>query len=139
MTGNEKHLFLVFENLFKIKSECSSDILCGCGIPDITLKQIGYLKIIDRYGEITFSKLAEVTSNSKPTISEMINKFIQMECVYKKRSPEDGRVFHICLTEKGQTICRCEQHALSRLTQKMAYSLTEEELKMLINILEKVK
>jgi hypothetical protein len=28
---------------------------------------------------------------------------------------------------------------LSRLTQKMAYSLTEEELKMLINILEKVK
>ena len=139
MTGNKEHLFLVFENLFKIKSECSSEILCGCGLPDITLKQIGYLKIIDRHGEITFSKLAEVTSNSKPTISEMINKFIQMECVYKKRSPEDGRVFNICLTEKGQTICRCEQHALFQLTEKLSYSLTEDEMRTLVMILEKVK
>jgi len=139
MTGNNEHLFLIFENLFKIKSECSSEILCGCGLPDITLKQIGYLKIIDRYGEITFSKLAEVTSNSKPTISEMINKFIQMECVYKKRSLQDGRVFHICLTEKGQTICRCEQKALFQLTEKMNYSLTEDEIKTVVRILKKVK
>ncbi|MBP1908481.1 DNA-binding MarR family transcriptional regulator [Methanolobus bombayensis] len=130
---------MIFENLFKIKSECSSEILCGCGLPDITLKQIGYLKVIDSYGEITFSKLAEVTSNSKPTISEMINKFIRMECVYKKKSPDDGRVFHICLTEKGQTICRSEQRALFQLTEKMMYSLTDDEVKMLVGILEKVK
>jgi DNA-binding MarR family transcriptional regulator len=139
MTGNNEHLFLIFENLFKIKSECSSEILCGCGLPDITLKQIGYLKIIDMHGEITFSKLAEVTRNSKPTISEMINNFIRMECVYKKRSPSDGRVFHICLTEKGQTICRCEQKALFQLTEKVTYSLTDDELKTLVSILEKVK
>jgi DNA-binding MarR family transcriptional regulator len=136
---NEEHLFLIFENLFKIKNECSSEILCECGIPDITLKQIGYLKIIDRHEEITFSKLAEVTRNSKPTISEMINKFVHMECVYKKRSPEDGRVFHICLTEKGQAICRCEQKALFQLTEKMIYSLTEDEIKTLVSILNKIK
>lgn len=137
--GNQEHLFVIFENLFKMKNECSSGILCECGLPDITLKQVRYLRVIDEHGEITFSKLAEVTRNSKPTISEMINKFVQMECVYKKQSPEDGRIFYICLTEKGKRICRSEQNALLQLTERMAYTLDEGEMRTLIQILEKVR
>ncbi|WP_410509550.1 MarR family winged helix-turn-helix transcriptional regulator [Methanosarcina hadiensis] len=138
MTAKE-HLFIVFENLIKIKSECSCEIFSECGISDITVKQIGYLKVIDEHGEVTFSSLAKITRNSKPTITEMVNKFVKMECVYREKCPDDGRIFYIRLTEKGQRIARAEESALLRVIEKMADSLNEEEIEALIRILGKVK
>jgi DNA-binding MarR family transcriptional regulator len=112
MMARKEHLFIVFENLIKIKSECSCKIFSECGLSDITLKQIGYLKTIDEHGEVTFSKLAQITKNSKPTITEMVNKFVRMECVYREKCPDDGRIFYIRLTRKGQEIVRAEERAL---------------------------
>lgn len=139
MTAKKEHLFVVFENLIKIKSECSCEILSECGVSDITVKQIGYLKAIDEHGEVTFSRLAKITRNSKPTITETINKFVKMEYVYREKSSEDGRIFYIRLTETGQRIARAEESALLRLIDKMANSLDEKEIETLIRILEKIK
>ncbi|KKG10676.1 MarR family winged helix-turn-helix transcriptional regulator [Methanosarcina sp. 2.H.A.1B.4] len=138
MTEKKEHLFIVFENLVKIKSECSCEIFSECGLSDITVKQIGYLRVIDEHGEVTFSRLAKITRNSKPTITEMVNKFLKMECVYKEKSSDDGRIFYIRLTEKGQRIARAEENALLKVIEKMADSLDEKEIDTLINILEKV-
>lgn len=132
-------MFLVFENLIKIKSECSCQIFSECGLSDITLKQVEYLKAIDGYEEVTFSRLAKITRNSKPTITEMINKFVKMECVYRERSQDDGRIFYIRLTEKGRMIARAEESALLQVIEKMVNSLDENELDMLINILGKLR
>lgn len=132
-------MFLVFENLIKIKSECSCQIFSECGLSDITLKQVEYLKAIDEYEEVTFSRLAKITRNSKPTITEMINKFVKMECVYRERSQDDGRIFYIRLTEKGRMIARAEESALLQVIEKMVNSLDENELDMLINILGKLR
>ncbi|AKB72805.1 Transcriptional regulator, MarR family [Methanosarcina mazei C16] len=132
-------MFIVFENLIKIKSECSCEIFSECGISDITVKQIGYLKAIDEHGEVTFSRLAKITKNSKPTITEMVNKFVRMECVYREKCPEDGRIFYIRLTEKGQRIARAEESSLLRVIEKMAESLNEKEIETLIRILGKIR
>ncbi len=139
MMEKKEHLFLVFENLIKIKSECSCQIFSECGLSDITLKQVEYLKAIDEYEEVTFSRLAKITRNSKPTITEMINKFVKMECVYRERSQDDGRIFYIRLTEKGQTIAHAEEHALSQVIERIANSLDEKEMDMLIKILGKIR
>jgi len=139
MIEKKEHLFIVFENLIKIKSECSCEIFSECGLSDITVKQIGYLKVIDEYEEVTFSRLAKITKNSKPTITEMINKFAKMECVYREKSPDDGRIYYIRLTEKGQMIARAEHKALMKLIEKIAESLDENEMYTLIKILEKVR
>ncbi|PAV10650.1 MarR family transcriptional regulator [Methanosarcina spelaei] len=139
MMEKKERLFIVFENLIKIRSECSCQIFSECGLSDITLKQIGYLKVIDECGEVTFSKLARITSNSKPTITEMINKFIKMECVYREKCQDDGRIFYIRLTEKGQMLARAEETALLKVIERMANSLNEKELDKLIEILRKVR
>lgn len=139
MKEKKEHLFIVFENLVKIKSECSCQIFSECGLSDITLKQIGYLKAIDECGEATFSKLAKVTRNSKPTITEMVNKFVKMECVYREKSQDDGRIFYIHLTEKGQMIAHAEENALLQVIDKITNSLDENEMDMLIKILGKIR
>jgi DNA-binding MarR family transcriptional regulator len=105
----------------------------------MTVRQIAYLKVIDEQGEITFSRLAEITKNSKPTITEMINRFVRMECVYREPCPDDGRCQYICLTGKGKKIAGAEHAALQQVIEQMADSLDEDELDLLLGILQKVR
>ncbi len=139
MQEKNGHLLLIMENLIRIKDECSDEIFSECGLSDLTVKQVSYLKTIDENGEVTFSRLAEITRNSKPTITEMINKFVRKECVYRQRCPDDGRILYIHLTEKGKKIAQSEENALQRVIERMVNSLDEHELDLLIGILQKVR
>ena len=139
MKDAEEHLAEAFRNLFRLKNECSCSIFSECGLSDMTVKQIAYLRVIDEQGEVTFSRLAEITQTSKPTVTEMINKCVRMECVYRERCPDDGRIQYIRLTDKGRMIATAEQAALHRLIGRMMDSLDEHERDLLIRILEKVR
>jgi DNA-binding MarR family transcriptional regulator len=139
MMEREEHLFEVFENILRIRDECSSNIFSECGLSDMTVRQIAYLKAIDGQGEVTFSGLAEITKNSKPTITEMVNRFEKMECAYRQKSSDDGRILFIRLTEKGQKVAKAEHYALRRVIGRMADLLDEDEMDLLIGILEKVR
>ena len=139
MVDREEHLFEVIENLLRLKNECSCTIFSECGLSDLTVRQIAYLKAIAEEDEVTFSRLAEITHNSKPTITEMINKFVRMECVYREPCPDDGRILYIRLTDKGQKIAKADYHALRLMIERMMNSLDEDETDLLIGILQKVR
>jgi DNA-binding MarR family transcriptional regulator len=139
MIDREEHLLEVFENLIRIKNECSCTVFSECGLSEMTVKQIAYLKAIDEQGEVTFSRLAEITRNSKPTITEMINKFVRMDCVYRQRCPDDGRILYIHLTDKGKKVAQAEKYALRQMIERMVHSLDEHELDLLAEILRKVR
>jgi DNA-binding MarR family transcriptional regulator len=139
MMERKEHLFEVLDNLIRIRNECSCTIFSECGLADMTVKQIAYLKVIDEQGEVTFSRLAEITRNSKPTITEMINRFVRMECVYREHCPDDGRILYIRLTEKGQKIAQAGQASLRQVIERMMDSLDEHEQELLIEILQKIR
>jgi DNA-binding MarR family transcriptional regulator len=139
MMGRDEHLLEMLEHLLMIKNECSCSIFSECGLSDMTVKQIAYLKVISEQGDVTFSRLAEITKNSKPTITEMVNKFVRMECVYREPSRDDGRILYIRLTDKGRKIAKAEEDALRRVIERMIDSLDEHELDLLIGILQKVR
>src|SRR5512136_362424 len=139
MTESNEQLFLIFDNLSRLRNECSCGIFSECGLSEMTVKQVHYLRTIDENGEVTFSRLAEITRTSKPTITETINKFVRMDCVYRQPCSDDGRIQYIRLTEKGQMIARAEQQALRRVIRQMMESLDEHEIEVLISILGKVR
>ena len=139
MTEREEGLFAAVENLVRITRECSCTIVSECGLSEITVKQAAYLKVIDEQGEVTFSRLAEVTGTAKPTVTEMINRCARMACVYRERSPDDGRIQYIRLTEKGRAVARAERAAVRRTIERMMNSLDDQETERLIEILEKVR
>jgi DNA-binding MarR family transcriptional regulator len=139
MMERDEHLLNVLERLLMMKNECSCSIFSECGLSDMTVKQIAYLKVIDEQGDVTFSRLAEITKNSKPTITEMVNRFVRMECVYREPSRDDGRILYIRLTDRGKKIAEAEENALRRVIERMVNSLDEDELDLLIGILEKVR
>ena len=45
MMDREVQLFDEVEKLFRIRNECSCRIFSECGLPDMTVKQIAYLKV----------------------------------------------------------------------------------------------
>lgn len=138
MTRDEQ-LLETLEHLLMMKNECSCSIFSECGLSDMTMKQIAYLKAIDEQGDVTFSRLAEITKNSKPTITEMVNKFVRMECVYREACCDDRRILYIRLTDKGKKIAQAERYALRRVIERMIDTLDEKELDLLIGVLEKVR
>ncbi|NYT07522.1 MAG: MarR family transcriptional regulator [Methanomicrobiales archaeon] len=139
MNQQKEHLVELFDHLLGVKNECSCTIFSECGLPDMTVKQIAYLKTIDDQGDVTFSRLAEITRFSKPTITEMVNKFVRMECVYRERSTDDRRVLFIRLTEKGRRIARADRDALHMVIERMMDSLDATEQDLLIRMLEKAR
>ncbi|MHB8052873.1 MAG: MarR family winged helix-turn-helix transcriptional regulator [Methanoregula sp.] len=139
MMERDEHLREVLDHLLMMKNECSCSIFSECGLSDMTVKQIAYLKVIDEQVDVTFSRFAEITKNSKPTITEMVNRFVRMECVYREPCRNDGRILYIRLTDKGKKIAQAEQAALCRVIERMIDSLDERELDLLIGILQKVR
>jgi len=138
MSARVEHLVEVFDRLMAIKNECSSEIFSECGLTDLTVTQITYLQAIDEHHDVTFSRLAEITRNSKPTVTEMVNRFVRMECAYRQKCPDDGRVTYIRLTEKGRMIANAEQNALHRMIERIVRALDENEVDLLLEILKKV-
>jgi DNA-binding MarR family transcriptional regulator len=139
MDETEEQMREALWELLKIKNECSCTVFSECGLSDMTVKQIAYLRIIDEHGEVTFSRLAEITGTSKPTVTEMINKCVRMECAYREQSPDDRRIQYIRLTDKGRMIAQAEQAALRRVAERMISALDEQERDLLIGILRKVR
>jgi DNA-binding MarR family transcriptional regulator len=62
-----------------------------------------------------------------------------MECVYRERCPDDGRILYIRLTEKGRKIAKCEHFALRLMIERMVNSLDTYEMDLLTEILQKVR
>lgn len=139
MTEKQEILCNALEKLFAMKNRCSSELFYECNLSNFTVKQLEYLRIIDEYENMTFSMLSIITKNSKPTITEIINKFIKMKVVIREKSVDDGRVYYIRLTEKGQTVARIEKNSIIKLLDKMSKSLNEDEMELFVRILNKIE
>ena len=107
-------------------------------ISELTLKQIEYLKKFDERENTTISQLAEELGLSKPTVTEMVKKFIRLNYVQKEQCSHDARVYYLFLTEKGKIIARLEQITNDNFVKKVESCLSEEEIDLLIEIFLKI-
>ncbi len=131
-------LYEAYLNLLELNDACSASVCSECQNNDLTRRQIYYLRVIDSQEDMTASRLADITSNSKPTITELVNRLIAGDCVYKEKSSKDRRVCYIHLTPKGKKIARSEELTQLRLVEHIEKSLTEDEVNTLIELLNKL-
>lgn len=132
-------LFSVFNSFMRIKTECRFCVVDKYNVSELTLKQIEYLKIFDENEYVTISQLAEDLKLSKPSITEMVKKFIKLDCVKKEQCNHDARVYYLFLTERGKGVARFEQIANEDFIRRVENCLCEEDVSLLIELLVKVK
>lgn len=133
----EQQLLEAYSRLVELKCLSTHKFDSECQLKDLTIKQIEYLKIIDAHEYITISTLAREVNNSKPTVTEMVKKFIAIDCVYKVKCNDDARKSYLKLTDRGVKISRMEQHVLEAVVAKMITKLSQEEIISLIYLLDK--
>ncbi|MCK8060368.1 MULTISPECIES: MarR family winged helix-turn-helix transcriptional regulator [unclassified Fusibacter] len=137
MKSNDE-LIRGISNLSKLKGRCYTKMLEDLKLSEMSLKQINYLKVFHEHQAITTSQLAEMLNLSKPTVTEMVKKFIKNDYVVKQSCPEDGRVFYLKLTEKGKHLATLDELTAKYLASTIESRLSEEDLEVLISVLKKL-
>lgn len=132
------NLFKAFNRFMYIKTECRYNVIKKHNISELSLKQIQYLKKFDRPKYVTISQLAAELGLSKPTVTEMVKKFIRLDYIQKEQCTRDARVYYLFLTEKGRMIARLEEIANEQFIKRVKNSLDEDDINLLIEILLKV-
>lgn len=138
MKEMEQHLFELFGRIFDIGSDSRKREENKCQMSNLTDCQKNYLQIIDKNEPLTSGEFAKLICVSKPTVSQLINRFIKSGYVIKESCPTDKRVCYIRMTDKGRQIARIEEHVKIEVVQYIQTNLTEQELNQLIEILEKL-
>ncbi|MDD3027114.1 MAG: MarR family winged helix-turn-helix transcriptional regulator [Erysipelotrichaceae bacterium] len=136
--GNKDKLIVAFAHLMELQGSCSYETMSTLNIADLTIKQIEYITMMDKIECLTTSSLARELNLSKPTVTEMVKKFIYLDCVYKVQCSKDKRVSYIRLTPKGKTIANIERVKMEKLIELMIGSLEEADIETLVRILNKI-
>lgn len=98
-----------------------------------------YLKEIYRRKETTLTELADHFDLSKPTVNEVINRFIENGFVKKRRSTEDKRVSYIYLTDMGRTLASTNTLESNRAVEKIFDTLSKKDIIQLVKIFDKFR
>ncbi len=132
---------LVYHAVVKLGSlgkECNLELSQRLGMAELQLNQIHYLKIIDRTVELTFSRFAQILGVTKPSVTEIVNKLIKVDCVRKVQSAVDGRIYFIELTEKGRNIAQLTSLAEQKLVDIILSKLSEDEITQFVDLVRKL-
>jgi DNA-binding MarR family transcriptional regulator len=104
---------------------------------------IGEMHLLETVGKNnnngkTISDLAQAHNVTLPSMTIAVNKLVRKEYVVKEKSPHDGRVVYVRLTQKGLRIDRIHQYFLRRMVDEVAKEMSAHEKEVLIHGMEKL-
>ncbi len=86
-----------------------------------------YLLVIHSLQRPNFSQIAEKLSLTKPAVSAIIRKLINMKLVEKLQSTEDKRIYYVDLTTKGKCILQGDKAVYRWVTDTIKDIATDEK------------
>ena len=132
MTNEEVRLSL--NKFLKMYFNACREVYDEINFERITGTQFKYLKAIHKKQEITLTELAEMFHVSKPSMNEVITKFLSSNLVAKKPSENDKRSSYIYLTETGKLLATTNMLESQRAVKKILEKLSEEEVATLTSL-----
>ena len=105
---------------------------------NLTITQLHYLHAIEELEAPTFKQIVEKFKVQKSTVTDIVDRLIARNLVYKKQSDEDLRIFNLYLTEKGKELLKMESQGYYYFANKMTKCLAEDETQLFLRLLEKI-
>lgn len=100
--------------------------------------EMGVLNILAATpGPHTSVMLAEMLGVSKPMITAHLTSLVEKGYVVKERSREDGRVYHVILTEKGQALVERAKEEMGLQIAALEEALGQEDFQMLLSLAQR--
>ena len=136
---DQKELVLdALRKLHELMSACNSEVTDQLGVCGLKAAQVQQLKIIANNKGLTFGRFAEILNITRPSVTEIVNKLIQMGCVKKNKSEEDGRIFYLETTENGTKIAKQDYLRDRIIADKIFEVLDETEIYIFTRAINKI-
>jgi DNA-binding MarR family transcriptional regulator len=134
MATNENLLDL-YANVRRKLSVFANSLLKDTGLG---FRQYIILKAIAQEGEMKVSTLVDYCMTDPGTVSRSVAQLQEAGLLDKHQSKEDGRVWNVSLTKKGQTYVPKVNKVYSELSHRCFSKLKPQEKKTLAALLERV-
>ncbi len=130
-----------FLNLVRTTSQLQHMLRLHLKPHSITETQYNSLRILRGAGEagLTCSEIADRLVSRDPDITRLMGRLERMELVHRERHTKDRRIVVARITRKGlERLEELDQVVASGVTKSLIH-LTEQELRALITLLERVR
>lgn len=104
----------------------------------LSVRQMLYLEAVAQMGQPTFGELANRLGVSKPSVTAIVGKLIQLGFLEKVQSGDDRRVYFIILTEKGRQLAELHTNHHRKIARHFMQVLNEQEVEALVMMLQKI-
>lgn len=74
-------------------------------------------------------EIADAIHRSKPTVTVLVNKLVELNLVKKKQASDDSRVVYVELTSQGKELRKVFEEVSVNLAQKVFQNLEPAEIK----------
>lgn len=134
----EKNITLIANYFWKESIKNISDTLSDTQMSNFNMNEYYYLTSIYQMGTPKLGELATKLNLTKPAISALVKRLEKNELITKTQSEEDKRIYYLNLTDKGIKIIQGDNELYSKLSNIFSDLLTNEQVNMVDNLLEKV-
>ena len=107
-------------------------------LSNLSVKQMLYISLISKMNKPTVTQLASKIQDTKPTVTNTINRLIDLGYIIKRQDLNDRRFFHLFLSEKGANIIKSKNEANKIFSEKIFSYLNKNELSQIIRIMDKI-
>lgn len=107
-------------------------------LQDLSLANFRYIEVIHSLGDPTFNELAKRLGLSKPTVTVMIAKLIEMGLVTKTKSQLDKRSYRLNLTDKGTNVIQQYSTIQKIFAEQIISKFNDDETTNLISLLKRI-
>lgn len=83
-------------------------------------------------------EIADAIHRSKPTVTVLVNKLVELNLVKKKQASDDSRVVYVELTSQGKELRKVFEEVSVNLAQKVFKNLEPAEIKNMEASLKKI-
>ncbi|NLI13519.1 MarR family winged helix-turn-helix transcriptional regulator [Pelotomaculum propionicicum] len=108
------------------------------GVEGIVPSHGDILACLYQNGPVTMKDLAEYIHRTKPTVTVLVNKLVELGYVTREKDAGDNRITYINLTEKGVALQPVFNEVSARLNAIIYCGLTETEGENFEKLLENI-
>jgi len=129
-------LWLLLRRVGDTVTRCQDSV---CSRYGLTSEQLQVLASVKSRGSLRPSDLASILERSPNSMSMLIDRMVKAGLIRRTRDRKDRRVVIITLAEKGKTAVEPAVPAGWEFAQEVLSTLSEDEQRDLVNMLERVK
>ena len=92
---------IIHEHVLQIQTGCFAQESSKSGLGELSMNQIQAVKAVNREGEATITRLAEILGVSAPSASTMVDRLVERGVLHRQRSQEDRRKVVVRVSPKA--------------------------------------